>query len=282
MLRAGPFSDERILRLANRRFVPFYFDLSDRGFAGDADARAFVVKVRPAYGGARVPTPDVLIMTPKGELVGSVSNYASADEVLATMRKALKARPAFDKPGPDEAAAKTAVAKARIRIDLGDHDGARKALAGDESAMAFYLLGRLARFDGDFDAMDRYFGRVRQPDLLDDVVMERAYRYWHKGDFKKLRAHLKGFPKDSNRYSEARYFEGLALFHAGARDKAIELWKETIKACSEDPWVYRADWAYCNAKQTGSRMAFSSAGPRTSCLNRIGYMGRNNPDLAPR
>ena len=30
MLRAGPFSDERIIR-------PFYFDLSNRGVAGDAE-----------------------------------------------------------------------------------------------------------------------------------------------------------------------------------------------------------------------------------------------------
>lgn len=68
MLRAGPFSDERIVRLANRRFVPFYFDLSNRGVAGDPAARKFVVKERKRLGGRSVPTPPVLFMSPDGEV----------------------------------------------------------------------------------------------------------------------------------------------------------------------------------------------------------------------
>jgi len=54
-----------------------------------------------------------------------------------------------------------------------------------------------------------------------------------------------------------------------------------IKGCPQDPWIYRADWAYCALKRKGGAM-FSSSGPRTSLLNRIGYMGRKNPDLASR
>ena len=46
MLRAGPFSDERVIAFVNRRFVPFYFDLSNRGAAGDAAAREFVVAMQ--------------------------------------------------------------------------------------------------------------------------------------------------------------------------------------------------------------------------------------------
>ena len=107
MLRAGPFSDERILRLANRRFVPFYFDLANRGFAGDADARAFVVKVRPEYGGRGVPTPDLLLMTPDGKQVGKVSNYASADAVYAVMLGVLKKHPEFNKPTDAEKTKRT-------------------------------------------------------------------------------------------------------------------------------------------------------------------------------
>ena len=74
MLRAGPFSDERVVRLINRRFIPFYFDLSDRGFAGDPAARKFVVAARREMGGASVSTPQVLFMTPTGKVVGSMGD----------------------------------------------------------------------------------------------------------------------------------------------------------------------------------------------------------------
>ena len=104
MLRAGPFSDARVVGLCNRRFVPFYFDLSNRGVAGDPDARAFVVAVRKELGGRAVPTPPVLFMTPDGEVVGEVSNYATEDQVLRTMLDLLEAHPEFAKPGPDEGA----------------------------------------------------------------------------------------------------------------------------------------------------------------------------------
>ena len=56
------------------------------------------------------------------------------------------------------------------------------------------------------------------------------------------------------------------------------MWKETIQGCSQDPWIYRADWAYTEVKD-GNRKAFSAQGPKTSVLDRIGYMGRQNPDL---
>ena len=282
MLRAGPFSDERILRLAGRRFIPFYFDLANRGFAGDADARAFVVKVKPEYGGRGVPTPHVLLMTPEGKLLGSVSNYASADQVLALMRDTLENYPEFNKPSEEERKAEDPVEIAQIRIDLGDYEGAAKALARDESQMGLYLMGRLAGWRKDWIAMANFFQKVKEPKLLDDVRVELAHRYWDNGKFKRLRKLMQKVEKTSNRYTEARYYEGLALFHLGNKEEAIKLWGKTITGCSQDPWVYRCDWAYCNAKAKGGRRMFSTAGPRTSLLNRIGYMGRKNPDLAPR
>jgi len=170
-------------------------------------------------------------------------------------------------------------AKARILFDLFDHAGARKVLEGVEGDEAAYLRGRLARFAGDWKAMKREYAPVLDPELQDDVRMELAYEPWSKGDFAALATQLKGFPKGSNRYTEARYYEGLAHFHAGKERKALKTWKSTIQSCSQDPWIYRADWAYTNAKEGEGRRAFSSAGPRTSLLNRIGYMGRRNPDL---
>ena len=90
MLRAGPFSDERVIGLLNRRFVPFYFDLSNHGYAGDPDARKWVVKRRPDMGGMSVNTPPILIMTPEGKVAGKFSNYANSKVVLlASVTKSL-------------------------------------------------------------------------------------------------------------------------------------------------------------------------------------------------
>ena len=41
-MRAGPFSDEAVNGLMNRRFVPFHFDLSPRGYLGDNHATKWV------------------------------------------------------------------------------------------------------------------------------------------------------------------------------------------------------------------------------------------------
>ena len=72
---------------------------------------------------------------------------------------------------------------------------------------------------------------------------------------------------------------GLGQFHMGEKKVARKTWGGGIKTCSQDPWVYRADWAYVNSKGR-KRGGFSTAGKRNSLLNRIGYMGRRNPDLS--
>lgn len=282
MLRAGPFSDERIIRLANRRFVPFYFDLADRGHAGDRDARRFVVARKKAYGGRSVPTPNLLLMNAEGELLGEVSNYASEDKVLAAMQRVLRRHPSYAAWGEAEKRA-APLAKARIRIDLLDYDGAREELKEIDGDEAHYLRGRLARFAQDWTAMNRHFARVEDATLADDVRMETAYRAWHGEDWQELRKMLEAFPETSNRYTEARYYEGLAHHHSGDVAKARQIWKSTIEGCAEDPWIYRADWAYCNAGQKRGgrrgRVVFSSNRKGDSLLGRIGYMGRRNPDL---
>ena len=56
---------------------------------------------------------------------------------------------------------------------------------------------------------------------------------------------------------------------------------------AEDPWVYRADWAWSTIQQRkkndGKRQtSFSAGGKGNSPLGRIGYMGPENPDLSPR
>lgn len=151
MLRAGPFSDERVVALANRRFVPFYFDLSDAGAAGDAEARKFVVAKRAELGGRGVPTPPVLFMTPEGEVLGEVSNYATEDQVCAAMCEVLRAHPEWNAPTEAEGAEGPPPARARIALDLLDLPAARALLAGVAGAETELLRARVARLEGKWD-----------------------------------------------------------------------------------------------------------------------------------
>ena len=282
MLRAGPLSDQRIVALLNRRFVPFVFDLSDRGFAGDPKAREFVLKAKPAYGGNSVTTPRVLFMTPEGEIVAEEDNFATEVQFLQTLRKVVSANPDFMQPTEAERALTSPVQRARVALDLLDYPQARKELTSADSDFAHFLRGQLERREANWEDMKAAFAQVRDPLFHDDVRMEKAYEFLVYGQYGKLQRALTDFPKVSNRYTEARYYEGIALYHLGKVEEAQEVWKSTIKSSKQDGWIYRADWAYCDTKQKGNRAALSSAGPRTSCLNRIGYMGRKNPDLTPR
>ena len=279
MLRAGPFSDERVTGLANRRFVPFFFDLSDRGAAGDPDARRFLVQAQPKFGRVQVPTPPVFFMTPTGEVVGEVSNYASADEVLETMLSVLREHPEWAKPAAEEAGLK-GLAKAQLLVDLQDLDGALKVLGGKADDGYRLARGKIHRRSRAWTLMKKDLDAIGDAKLEDQVRMERAYPMWFGRDWPQLEKHLADFPKESARYTEARYYLGLARFHQEKKGEALATWKATIAGCSQDPWIYRSDWAFCSAQQNKRSGSFSSAGPRTSPLNRIGYLGPKNPDLA--
>ena len=112
--------------------------------------------------------------------------------------------------------------------------------------------------------------------------MERAQLQWQQGNFQELAQLVADFPQASNRYSEACYYLGLAKYHTGQKDEARDIWKDSIESLRQDRWIYRCDWAYCALSKGSGRMTFSSSAKRTSPLNRIGYMGRRNPDLARR
>ncbi len=261
--------------------MPFFFDLSNRGAAGDPQARAFLVKAKPQFGKGMVPTPPVFFMNAQGKVLGEISNYAKPDDVLKTMLHVLAINPAYAKPSDAEKAIKDPIELANLRIDLQDYAGAQSAIAHEKSEDAAYLRGRIARFQKDWKTMETNLAPLKKSEKYGaDVRMETAYKLWFASDFEGLRKHLEGFPEDSNRYTEARYYEGLAAFHLKDKEAAMKIWSSTIRACAQDPWIYRADWAYTQSKKGGSgRGGFSSAGPRDSLLNRIGYMGNPNPDL---
>ncbi len=285
------------MRLVNRRFVPFYFDLFSAGAAGDRDARAFVVRSRPDLGRMSVPTPPVLVMTPAGKVMEEVDNYATEEEMLASLRAVLGSNPSWNRPSQEEKAledrARTGDADARLAfaeqiLDLGEGDRARAELAlaieslpaGEERDRAAYLLGHAARLAGDFDAMEAAFRRIEDAKWLDDdLAVERAHRSAAEGRHDAVVAALSRYQRvpPRPRSAEALYLLGVAVFQRGEKEKARGLWESIVGRLPEDPWVYRADWALFNLAEPGRR-TFSTLGERTP-LGRIGYMGRENPDL---
>lgn len=227
-----------------------------------------------------VPTPPVLFMNAEGEVLGEVSNYAPVDKVLAAMQKVLADHPAYAKPSAAEAKLDDPVAKARLALELLAYDAAAEHLGDPKDGPAALLRAVVARRQGDFETARRYLDRVKAPELAPDVRMERAHALWQAKQYKALRDALADFPADARRYTEARYYLGLAHHLLGETKAALDTWASTVKACAQDPWIYKADWAYTNVKEAGSgRRMFSTAGPKTSLLGRHGYMGNQNPDL---
>jgi len=278
VLRAGPFSDERVRGLANRRFVTFYFDLSDAGAAGDPDARKFVTKIKKELGGGAVATPNLLLVSPEGVLAGETGNYASSDDVYAAMKKALKDHPEFNAESEAEKAETKPYEKARLAFDLGKRKTAAELLAKPANEDEWLFLAHIQRWREKWDEMEAALSHVKRDDLLDDARMERAWKAWRESKYEALRDALAEFPEDSNRSTEARYFHSLARYHLGEKKEALKAWKALAKTPDEDGWVYRADWAYMTEKQKG-KTSFSSGDADRSPLGRIGYMGRDNPDL---
>lgn len=264
------------MRLANRRFVPFYFDLNEHGAAGDGDARKFVVAAKPELAGQSVSPPDVSLHDAEGRILGSVSNFADADAYLKEMIRVLKGIPGALVLDEEERKAPP-LEQAEAWMDLLDYDAASALLEGivgqAPDSRASFLLGRIARLRGDREGMERRLAEVKDGALGNDVRMERARALWDAREFEALREALQEL-----KGSEARYLEGLALFHLGKREEALKAWKEAVLGHPQDPWVYRADWAYSSVLQAG-KAGFSTADARVSLLGRIGYLGGSPPDL---
>lgn len=286
MLRAGPSSDERIARLVNRRLVPFVFDLLGGALA---DAKAFVVAQNKELGRRIASNEPLMIMRPDGRVLGETIRYDDTRHILGMLRRVLRRHDEFDRPREDEKTAQGPIAKAEILIDLCQVASARALLEsvepeGEEGRLyerARYMLARLARMERGFDEMEEHLKAVKGKEHEDDVRMERAYALWFDKDYEALAAKLRNFPKDSQRYTEARYYEGLAWHLLGKKKKARRIWKDTIEAHPEDPWIYRADRVHWSSKAGPARAGtfMISGGRRRTPLGRISYLAWRNPEL---
>lgn len=251
-------------RLLNRRFVPFYFDMFG-GFASDRDAARVVAKAKPALAGGSMGVNPVLFLTPDGKVVFETDVRVSAAQLLAILKRVLRAHPEYARPDPSEKDA-ALMERAEVLIDLGEYAAARKLLASLDTDEARYLAGHAARLEGQHDDMKALFAKLHKKALSDDVQVELAQAALAGRKFKEVARLAAPIEKGSRRYTEARYLLGLAQYHGGDANAARKTWKAAIEESKrQDPWIYRMDWAY--------------AGPGgRSLIGRLGYYFEN-PEL---
>jgi tetratricopeptide (TPR) repeat protein len=283
VLRSGPFTDERVVGLLNERFIPIYFDLSVKSPACDADAKAFVTKLKPELGGNRVPTPPVLFATADGALLGEASNYASESEMLSALRDVLRQHSEYAGPSDGEDR-RPRLARARTHHYLGKDEAVIALLSEPRNARENLFMAQVARRAGDLDDAEKVLGELDSSAFADDIALELGLIAFARGDMKTMRVRLAAHSEEGARAPEARYFLGVSLFQLGQHAEARLAWKELVEKYGEHPFSYRADWAYTQTTDEGpaaEATSFTTQGPK-SLLGRHGYMGRKNPDLARR
>ena len=226
-----------------------------------------------------VSTPSVLVLTPEGELVTEISNYANAEQMLKGLQKALGEHPVYAKATESESALE-GVSKARYLEDLGRSEEALVALKGLEGNEASLERAEIALRLERLDLADAMLGSMT------DSKTDTARHHLLRGRLALARGQSADAITSLSQVSTgdqataARYHLGLAHYQAGEVEKARAAWKALVVEADEDAWVYRADWAYCESKPgKKSRRMFSSNDSSDSLLGRIGYMGGRHPDL---
>lgn len=273
-----------MIRLLNRRFVNFYYDMTPEGVAYDPEAEKVLKGLNPDQLAIQATlNPHVVLVSPDGEYLEELHGYSHPDSAVNQLMELLRKHPEWAQPTDEERATKGPIAKARILIDLMELDVAKALIAEIDSDEARFLRGHIARLQGDVSGMTQNLEALAANPENHDARLEYAWRFWHEEEYQELYDALADFPDDHARRDEAQYLIGLSLYHRGEREAAREQWASMIKGCSLSPWVYRADWAYfC----TTFEMSVHEGGERGmqpydtfTPLNRHGYGYRGHPDL---
>lgn len=265
MLRAGPFSEDSVISLVNRRFIPFFFDIGKDSFAGDDDARDFLIKLKPEYGKSSVPTPPCFVFTPDGKLLTEIDNYTDAHKFLDILKKVLEKNSEYNKldstesklveKANKEGAFTDLLEAGKLYAELSEYGKAedyyRSAIekGKDKKWLALFHLGRLFSKMENWKEMIKCFsitGKMEPRELAqfkDDMELEMIYEDLCKKDFKAAKAALvhvmKRYP-DSDRLGEMKYNLALAHYKLGEKEEAKKIWKDLKKNVNRDRWVRRA------------------------------------------
>jgi tetratricopeptide (TPR) repeat protein len=228
-MRAGAFSDERVIALMNRRFVPYYFNRSGLGEGGSALASKFTT------GRTKNPYAYFAAFTPDGTYLGESELYATKDDVLAWLSKLLKDHPEFDKPTAEEARAE-GIAAARVLEETGRFAEAKERYATIGSPLD---EARLARYALDWEAHDAALARA---EAADQVAAERGLRLAAERKWADARALLEKAVRahpGSARMAEMRFALGVACWFLEDRDWAKFHWMWVVENLPEDRLAMR-------------------------------------------
>jgi hypothetical protein len=223
-MRAGAFSDERVIALINRRFVPYYFNRSGMGEGGNREASAFTT------GKTKNPYAYFAAFAPDGTYLGESELYATKDDVLAWLRRLLDDHPEYDKPTPEEERAE-GIAAARLLEETGRFKEARERYAALKSAPD---EARLARYAKDWEAHEKALVRV---EAADEVAAERGLRLVAERKWADARAALEKAVRahpGSARRAEMRFALGVACWFEGDRDWAKFHWMWVVENLPDD------------------------------------------------
>ena len=236
-----------------------------------------MVELDPRLGGASVPTPDVFVAAADGTRLGTVSNYAAEEKVLAMLREVIAGEERLSAESEQEAGW-SAPRRGWLRYCIGDVDGARALLEEPDGAEEALMRARIERWEGDLDAAR---AALRSAELdRGDRSAEVGRIELAAGNLEASLAAFEAVAQDHPARSEVDYRRGVVLFRLGHVEAAKAVWLRAVERFGENRWSYRADWALAGAdeKPGKGRASFSTMGEKTA-LGRHGYMGRRNPDL---
>lgn len=255
-MRAGGFAEERVIDLVNRRFVPFYFEVSGRGCAASPEAKAFVREQ------TRNPWAFFAAFSPEGKLLGETALYADKEQIFEFLRSLLLRYPEFDviaageqrqfqaAERPDATAAEV-FAAARTLQELGEYTRARRAFQKvlclpfeqTMSPLAAIELAKISRWQRDWESAREFREKaaqlVKEPTLAlsDRIALERSHEELAHGRFREAHQELEkaiaSWPQ-SRWLGEMRFYAGVACFFLGDRDMAKFHWCWVCENIPED------------------------------------------------
>ena len=227
---------------------------------------------------ATMPTPPILYLTATGKLLAQASNYAAPDKQLEVMVKLLDDHPEYAELTESEEKLEDPVAKAWVHYDLRQLDDAMNLLKNQRSSEAYYLRGLIAIERSNWTDTKQAFRMVTDPKRKFDIQVDNSKRYWMVRNLKGIKRSLHELNTDNPRYTEGRYYLGLAHYHSGEIDLALRIWEQAAKNNPNDPWSLRIDWTYGLAKLGPDQMV-TPLERAPSVLGRKYLSPNGNPDL---
>ncbi len=262
-MRAGAFSEKRVIDLVNRRFVPFYFNTGGPGEGHDDGAAAFVKgKVRNRWAFLAVFKPD-------GTYLGETDVYADKNDVFDFLRERLLENPEFARSTVAEqqvleaaaaldADARRLEAAGSLLEELGEYDAAtaryKAAIAmGPRSEEAFRAgagLVRIPRYSRQWglhatrlEAWIAAMPAAHADASTIDVIAERGFALIAKRRFAEARQLLEPATRRAAghpRVAELHVYAGVACWMSGDRDWAKFHWCWVVKNRPDDRLYMRA------------------------------------------